>query len=63
MVDSNIASGSFSLIATKKGNRSIKFMVYTHDNYSYTLRTSRNLKGFVLELRYNGELLDKTQVN
>lgn len=63
MLDSNIASGSFSLIATKKGNKSINSRVYTDDDGSYTLRNSRNLKGFVLELRYNRELLDKNQVN
>jgi len=62
-VDSNIASGSFSLIATKKGSRPISFKVLTDDAGSYALRTSRNLKGFLLVLRYNAELLGKIQVN
>jgi hypothetical protein len=62
-VDSNIASGSFSLIATKKGSRPISFKVVTDDAGSYALRTSRNLKGFLLVLRYNAEMLDKIQVN
>ena len=62
-IDSNIAEGSFSLIATKKGSKSISFKVNTDDSGSYILRTSRNLKGFLLVLKYNGELLDKTQVN
>ncbi len=62
-IDSNIAGGSFSLIATKKGSKSISFKVSTNDSGSYTLRTSRNLKGFILALKYNGELLDKIQVN
>ena len=62
-VDSNIAGGSFSLVATKKGSKSISFKVGTDDAGSYALRTTRNLKGFLLVLKYNGELLDKTQVN
>jgi hypothetical protein len=61
-VDSNIAGGSFSLVATKKGSKSISFKVGTDDAGSYALRTSRNLKGFVLVLKYNGEQLDKTTV-
>ena len=62
-VDSNIAGGSFSLVATKKGSKSISFKVGTDDAGSYALRTTRNLKGFLLVLKYNGELLDKIQVN
>jgi len=62
-VDSNIAGGSFSLVATKKGSKSISFKVGTDDAGSYALRTTRNLKGYLLVLRYNGELLDKIQVN
>jgi len=61
-VDSNIAGGSFSLVATKKGSKSISFNVATDDAGAYALRTSRNLKGFVLVLKYNGEQLDKTTV-
>ena len=61
-VDSNIAGGSFSLVATKKGSKSISFNVATDDAGAYVLRTSRNLKGFVLVLKYNGEPLDKTTV-
>jgi hypothetical protein len=62
-VDSNIAGGSFSLVATKKGSKSISFKVGTDDAGSYALRTTRNLKGYLLVLKYNGELLDKIQVN
>jgi predicted deacylase len=62
-VDSNIADGTFSLVATKKGAKSISFKVGTDDAGSYALRTTRNLKGFLLVLKYNGELLDKIQVN
>jgi len=62
-VDSNIAGGTFSLVATKKGSKSISFKVATDDAGSYALRTTRNLKGFLLVLKYNGELLDKLQVN
>ena len=61
-VDSNIAGGSFSLVATKKGSKSISFNVATDDAGAYALRTSRNLKGFVLVFKYNGEQLDKTTV-
>ena len=61
-VDSNIAGGSFSLVATKKGSKSISFNVATDDAGAYALLTSRNLKGFVLVLKYNGEQLDKTIV-
>jgi hypothetical protein len=60
---SNIAGESFSLVATKKGSKSISFKVNTDNSGSYILRTSRNLKGFLFVLKYNGELLDKTQVN
>ncbi len=62
-VDSNIAGGSLSLVATKKGSKSISFKVGTDDAGSYALRTTRNLKGYLLVLKYNGELLDKIQVN
>jgi hypothetical protein len=62
-VDSNIAGGSFSLVATKKGSKSISFKVGTDYAGSYALRTTRNLKGYLLVLKYNGELLDKIQVN
>jgi hypothetical protein len=50
-------------VATKKGAKSISFKVGTDDAGSYALRTTRNLKGFLLVLKYNGELLDKIQVN
>ena len=62
-VDSNIAGGSLSLVATKKGSKSISFKVGTDEAGSYVLRTTRNLKGYLLVLKYNGELLDKIQVN
>jgi hypothetical protein len=61
-VDSNIAGGSLSLVATKKGSKSISFNVATDDAGAYALRTSRNLKGFVLTLKFNGEVLDKITV-
>jgi hypothetical protein len=62
-VESNISDGTFSLVATKKGAKSISFKVGTDDAGSYALRTTRNLKGYLLVLKYNGELLDKIQVN
>ncbi len=62
-VDSNIAGGSLSLVATKKGSKSISFKVGTDEVGSFVLRTTRNLKGYLLVLKYNGELLHKIQVN
>ncbi len=62
-VDSTIANGSLSLIATWMGGKTLGFRVNTADDRGYALRTSNNLKEFALVFKYNGELLDKIQMN
>jgi hypothetical protein len=56
-VASNLEEESISIVATKKGKRSIRFSVSTKVNGSIQIRTSRNLSGYSLKLIFDGQTL------
>ena len=58
-VDSNLESENVEIIASKKGAKSIRFKANTGITTNFKLNTSRNLKGYTLVIRFNGEALDK----
>jgi hypothetical protein len=60
-VYSNVADDRLVISATKKGSKSITFRVNTNDSGDAIIITSRNLSGFTLTLRYNGDYLDKVK--
>jgi hypothetical protein len=46
------------IIAKKKGQKSISWIVRTDDSGAKRILTSRNLRGFTLFLRVDGETVD-----
>ena len=61
LIISNVAEDRLVITATRKGFRSITYRVNTNDSGDASIITSRNLSGFTLTLRYNGEYLDKVK--
>ena len=61
-ISSNIANDTLVISATRKGSKIISFNVKTNKNGNASIITSRNLSGFALTLRYNGESLDTVKV-
>jgi hypothetical protein len=57
-VDSNLESENVEITASKKGAKSIRFKANTGITTNFKLISSRNLKGYTLVLRFNGEALD-----
>ena len=61
-INSNVAEDQFIVIATKKGSKSITYKATTNDSGDVLLLTARNLSGFTLTLRYNGDYMDKEKI-
>lgn len=62
-VSSNIASGAFELLALKQGSKTIKFILETNEDGNAKFNTKRNLKGYRLVLKYNGEQINSYSIN
>ena len=58
-VDSNLESEAVLIYASKKGSKTIKFSANTGATTQLKITTSRNLKGYTLVVRFNGDVLDK----
>lgn len=58
----NIQEEKLSIVASKKGRPSIKFVAKTNEFGSAAIRTSRNLSGYLLKLIFNGDNLATTKV-
>ncbi len=61
LISSNVAEDRLIVSATRKGFKSITYRVNTNDSGDASIITSRNLSGFTLTLRYNGDFLDKVK--
>jgi hypothetical protein len=61
IISSNVAENRLVISATRKGFKSITYRVDTNDSGDASIVTSRNLSGFTLTLRYNGDFLDKVK--
>jgi hypothetical protein len=61
-VDSNLESEKIEIYASKKGSKTIKFSANTGSTTQLKITTSRNLKGFTLIIKFDGEILDKLLV-
>jgi hypothetical protein len=61
-VDSNLESENIEIYASKKGSKTIKFSANTGSTTQLKITTSRNLKGFTLIIKFDGEILDKLLV-
>ena len=62
-VSSNLASGTFELLALKQGSKSIKFILKTNEDGNAKFNTKRNLNGYRLVLKYNSEQINSYTVN
>jgi hypothetical protein len=62
MVSSNLADEKLVLSATKKGFRSISYRVLTDESGDVSIVTNRNLSGFTITLRYDGEFLTRVRI-
>lgn len=58
-VDSNLESEDVEIFASKKGFKTIKFSANTGASTQLKITTTRNLKGYTLVIKYNGDVLDK----
>jgi hypothetical protein len=61
VISSNVSEERLIISATRKGFKSITYRVNTNDSGDASIITSRNLSGFTLTLRYNGDNLDKVK--
>jgi hypothetical protein len=61
-INSNVAEEQFIITATKKGSKAVTYKVTTNDSGDVIVLTSRNLSGFTLTLRLNGEYMDKEKI-
>ena len=61
LISSNVADDRLVITATRKGYKSITYRVNTNDSGDASIITARNLSGFTLTLRYNGDYLDKVK--
>ena len=61
LISSNIAEDQLIITATRKGYKSITYRVNTNDSGDAVVITKRNLSGYTLTLRYNGDYLDKAK--
>jgi hypothetical protein len=62
-ISSNLASGSFELLALKKGSRAIKFAINTDEDGNKKFTTKRNLNGYRFVLKYNGDQIKRYTIN
>jgi len=61
-VSSNIASGTFELLALKQGSKSLKFVLKTDEDGNKKFTSNRNLNGYRLVLKYNGEQINSYSI-
>jgi hypothetical protein len=61
-VSSNLAEETVIITATKKGSKSIKYSIKTDESGQAKLRTTRNLSGFTLTLKFENEILDTVKI-
>jgi predicted nucleic acid-binding Zn-ribbon protein len=61
-INSNVAEEQFIITATKKGSKTVTYKATTNDSGDVIVQTTRNLSGFTLTLRLNGEYMDKEKV-
>ena len=60
-ITSNIIEDVLTITATRKGYKTISFKATTNENGSSILRTTRNLAGFKLVLRFDGDIMDSAK--
>jgi hypothetical protein len=58
-ITSNLSAEAVIITASKKGSKSIRYSVTTNDSGRASLRTTRNLSGYTLTLRFDSEVLDQ----
>ena len=58
-ITSNLPEEAVIITASKKGSKSIRYSVTTNDSGRASLRTTRNLSGYTLTLRFDSEVLDQ----
>ena len=58
-ITSNLSGEAVIITASKKGSKSIRYSVTTNDSGRASLRTTRNLSGYTLTLRFDSEVLDQ----
>jgi hypothetical protein len=58
-ITSNLPEEAVIVTASKKGSKSIRYSVTTNDSGRASLRTTRNLNGYTLTLRFDNEVLDQ----
>ena len=58
-ITSNLPEEVVIVTASKKGSKSIRYSVTTNDSGRASLRTTRNLNGYTLTLRFDSEVLDQ----
>jgi hypothetical protein len=61
-INSNIAEEQFVIVATKKGSKAVTYRATTNDGGDVMILTARNLSGFTLTLRVNGDYMDKVRI-
>ena len=61
-INSNVAEEQFIITATKKGSKAVTYKATTNDSGDVIILTSRNLSGFTVTLRLNGEYMDKEKI-
>jgi hypothetical protein len=62
-VASNREKTQMQIIARKKGFKNVVWTLLTDGNGAKNILTSRNLKGFTLALRVDGETVDTAKVS
>jgi hypothetical protein len=62
-ISSNLASGSFELLALKKNSKTIKFVFNTDEDGNKKFTTKRNLSGYRLVLKDNNEQIKSFAIN
>ena len=61
-ITSNLADEIVIITASKKGSKSIKYSITTDESGQAKLRTTRNLSGFTLTLKFDNEVLDIVKI-
>ena len=62
-VDTNLESENIEILATKKGSKTIKYAKNTGLSTQFVLNTSRNLRGYSITVKFNGEVLKRILVS
>lgn len=62
-VDTNLESENIEIFATKKGSKTIKFTKNTGQSTQFVLNTTRNLKGYTLTVKFEGNVISRIVVS